>query len=403
MTQNNNLNSLLCFLTDDTSIAAIEATSLNNLGISLEIKKGGIEECLKYLKSTQSPDILLIDISDSKLPMTDMMKLAEACEPGVEVITVGNRNEVGLFRDLMRLGIKDYLVKPLTSVHIFKTLEHIVSEEKRISQSGRFNKSGKLVSFIGSHGGAGVSTLVANSAWALAEKESKKVGIIDLDIQLGIIPHFFNLEPSIGLQELFETPERIDETLINRSMMHVGQNLMILSSQTSLQDQPKFGLEAIESITQELLSNVHFVLVDLPRNFLTPSNTFLLQRSNIIVVTTDYSLIGLKETSRFLELCKNRLVPDQEIIIVANKIGQYKEGELTREVYEEALQHKVTFEIAFDPLHPLEALRDGIPLVNKMKGPACGGVLAIVNRLLGRETKPKEFQGVLGYWKNLKF
>jgi len=373
--QNNNPNSLLCFLTDDASVGAVQATSLTNLGISFEVKKGGIEECLKYLKSNQSPDILLIDISESKLPMTDMMKLAEVCEPGVEVITVGNRNEVGLFRDLMRLGIKDYLVKPLTSMHIFKTLEHILLEEKKISQPGKFNKSGKLVTFIGSHGGVGVSTLVANNAWALAEKESKKVAIIDLDIQLGIIPHFFNLEPSMGLQELFETPERIDETLINRSMTHVGQNLMILSSQTPLQDQPNLSLEAIKSITQELLSNVHFVLVDLPRNFLTPSNTFLLQRSNIIVVTTDYSLIGLKETSRFLELFKDRLVPDQEIIIVANKLGQYKAGELTREMFEEALQYKVALEIAFDPLNPL----------------------------VGREKKSKESQGVLGYFKNLKF
>ncbi|MBN9343255.1 MAG: hypothetical protein BGO76_03575 [Caedibacter sp. 38-128] len=403
MAQNNNPNSLLCFLTDDASVGAVQATSLTNLGISFEVKKGGIEECLKYLKSNQSPDILLIDISESKLPMTDMMKLAEVCEPGVEVITVGNRNEVGLFRDLMRLGIKDYLVKPLTSMHIFKTLEHILLEEKKISQPGKFNKSGKLVTFIGSHGGVGVSTLVANNAWALAEKESKKVAIIDLDIQLGIIPHFFNLEPSMGLQELFETPERIDETLINRSMTHVGQNLMILSSQTPLQDQPNLSLEAIKSITQELLSNVHFVLVDLPRNFLTPSNTFLLQRSNIIVVTTDYSLIGLKETSRFLELFKDRLVPDQEIIIVANKLGQYKAGELTREMFEEALQYKVALEIAFDPLNPLEALRDGTPLVNKMKGPACEGVLAIINHLLGREKKSKESQGVLGYFKNLKF
>jgi pilus assembly protein CpaE len=277
-------------------------------------------------------------------------------------------------------------------------------KKKKLTQQGGFNKAGKLVTFIGSHGGAGVSTLVANSAWALAEKEGKKVSIIDLDIQLGIIPHFFNLEPSMGFQELFETPERIDETLINRSMTHVGQNLMILGSQVPLQEHPTLSLEAIESITQELLSKVHFVLVDLPRNFLTPSNAFLLQRSNIVVVTTDYSLIGLKETARFLELCKDRLVPNQEVIIVANKLGQYKAGELSREIYEEALQHKVTCEIAFDPLNPLEALRDGIPIINKMKGSVCEGVLAIVNHLLGRETKPKkEFKTALEYLKNLKF
>lgn len=403
MAKDNNVSSLLCFLLDDASIEALQTMPLNNLNISFEVKKGSIEECIKYLKSNPSPDILLIDISASKLPKTDMMNLAEACEPGVEVIAIGNRNEVGLFRDLIHLGIKDYLVKPLTSMHLFKTLEHLLGEEKKLPQAGRFNKSGKLVTFIGSHGGAGVSTLVANSSWALAEKESKKVAIIDLDIQLGIIPHFFNLDPSLGLQELIETPERIDETLINRSMARVGQNLMILSSQMPLQESPTLSLEAIESITKELLSNVHFVFVDLPRTFLTPSNLFLLQRSNIVVVTTDYSLIGLKETARFLEVCKDRLIPDQEIIIIANKVGQYKAGELTREMFEEALQHKITLEIAFDPLNPLEALRDGTPIINNMKSSVSNGVSSLVNHFLGKEMRPKEFEGILSYFKKFKF
>ncbi len=403
MNKDSNLNSFLCFIEDDSSIETMQAMPFTNLNLSLTVKKGGIEECLKYLKSNSSPDILLIDISESKLPMTDIARLAETCEPGVEVIAVGDRNEVGVFRDLIHLGIKDYLVKPLTSGHLIKTLEHILFEEKKSVQGGRFYKAGKLVTFIGSHGGVGVSTLVANSGWELADKESKKVSIIDLDIQLGIIPHFFNLEPSMGLQELFETPERIDETLINRSMTQVGQNLTLLSSQISLQEQPNINSEAISSITQSVLSSVHFVLVDLPRNFLTSVNPFLLQKSDIVVIVTDYSLIGLKETARLLEICKDKAISNQEIFIVINKTGQYKAGELKREMYEEALQHKISLEIPFDALNPLEALRDGSPVINRMKGSIYDGVNSLVDHFLGREKKPKQIQNALGYFKKLKF
>ena len=55
-----------------------------------------------------------------------MNELAEVCEPGVTVIAIGDRNDVGLFRDLINNGVSDYLVKPITPALLQKSLLNVL-------------------------------------------------------------------------------------------------------------------------------------------------------------------------------------------------------------------------------------------------------------------------------------
>ena len=60
------------------------------------IIRGGIAKAVAYLGQHRSPDILIVDISDIELPISKVNELADVCEPGVAVIAIGNRNEIGL-------------------------------------------------------------------------------------------------------------------------------------------------------------------------------------------------------------------------------------------------------------------------------------------------------------------
>ena len=44
-----------------------------------------------------------------------MHDLAELCEPGVTMIAIGDRNDIGLYRDLVQAGVSEYIVKPVTA------------------------------------------------------------------------------------------------------------------------------------------------------------------------------------------------------------------------------------------------------------------------------------------------
>ena len=77
---------------------------------------------MQHLTEARSPRILVVDISDVPLPVTEVQRLADVCEPGVSVIVIGTRNEVGLYRDLLQAGVAEYIVKPLTADLVGKAL-----------------------------------------------------------------------------------------------------------------------------------------------------------------------------------------------------------------------------------------------------------------------------------------
>src|SRR5471032_2096284 len=120
---------------------------------------GGVNEAIAYLaKLDRSPLFLLVDLHDSVMPLSDLGRLAEVCEPSVQVVALGERNDVGLFRSLLKLGVRDYLVKPLT----VELLKRTVS-----STEGKINpvvlaRAGKMIAFVGSRGGVGVTTIGLN-------------------------------------------------------------------------------------------------------------------------------------------------------------------------------------------------------------------------------------------------
>ena len=74
--------------------------------------------------------------------------------------------------------------------------------------------------------------------------------------------------------------------------------------------------------------------------------------TNIIIVVTDLSITGLKDTHRYLNLFKNHRTTDQQIILVVNKHGEYRDGRIEIEDFEKALNHKINLFLPFDGKHP---------------------------------------------------
>ena len=58
--------------------------------------KGGLRNAIQSLSVSASPNILMVDLSESGDPLNDINALAEVCEPGTVVIAIGQVNDVRL-------------------------------------------------------------------------------------------------------------------------------------------------------------------------------------------------------------------------------------------------------------------------------------------------------------------
>lgn len=387
---------LMCFVKDAETKDILKEIPFEDFGLMAEIERGDVAYAVEYIKKNGSPHILLIDLSDVDLPISQIELLAQTCEPHTEILTIGNRNEVGLFRDLIHLGVRDYLVKPIPKNIFIRTLQEITNKSRRTYDNAFGSKSGKIIAVVGGSGGVGASSLVANLGVGLAEKKAKRVALFDLDFQLGTLFQYLDVDKNSGLPQLFELPDRVDPAFIERYMVQYSNNLRVLNAEYALKEQLSLKPEAADPVLQALASRFHFVLFDMPRFFSSEFHLECLRRANMILFVTDYSMTSLKNLHHILEFVKETPQTNQEIILVANKKGQYQEGEVEKELFEETLDYKINFEILFDPKYPLAALKEGVPVMNEGSGHFAKGIGEILNYIVGgQKTGASEKRGIL--------
>jgi pilus assembly protein CpaE len=285
---------LLAFVADAATERALrECLTQLSLAHGM-IMRGGIAKAIETLGAERSPNILIVDISGIDLPISQVHALADVCEPGVTVVAIGNRNEIGLYRDLLHAGVTDYIVKPLTPQLIARAL----NQRSGTGEAGSIQKKlGSVTALIGARGGVGTTTLAVNLAWHLANRQSRRVALVDLDLQTGDCALACNIKPTPGLREALLNPTRIDSTLLERVMTPVGHRLFVLSSEEPLREDLEITAEAIDTLVGALREQFHYVIVDVPRIPATPYRRAL-GTADFRIIVGDQTLRSVRDIVR---------------------------------------------------------------------------------------------------------
>jgi len=285
---------LLAFVSDAATEKVLRECLTQLSLVNGMILRGGIAKAIESLGVERSPNILIVDISGVDLPISEVDTLAEVCEPGVTVIAIGNRNEIGLYRDLLQAGVTDYIVKPLTSQLIARALNQRIGTR---DASAIQKKLGTMTALIGARGGVGTTTIAVNLAWHLANRHSRRVALIDLDLQNGDCALALNIKPTPGMREALVNPARIDGTLLERVMTPVGHRLFVLSSEEPLRDNLEITTEGVDTLVGALREQFHYVIADVPRIPATPYRRAL-DIADFRIIIGDQTLRSVRDIVR---------------------------------------------------------------------------------------------------------
>jgi pilus assembly protein CpaE len=351
------------------------------------IMRGGIAKAIDHLSEERSPHLLLVDISGIDLPLSQIHTLADVCEPGTTVVAIGDHNDVGLYRDLIDAGVSHYIVKPLTRELLTKALTPKVNS----GDIGRSSlKLGKVVSVIGARGGVGATTLACNLAWHLANRQSRRVALVDLDLQHGDCSFLFNLDTTPGFHDALANPLRLDHLLLDRIMTQHGDRLFILGSEEPLHDNVQFTVPAIDTLFSVLRSLFHYVIVDVPR-IATPAYRRALEIADRRVIVVDQTMRAMRDASRLVKLFDSGTPgiehsAEHRNIFVVNRVGEAGNRSLSLKEIQSILNVQPTSLIPFLPSLMTPAAHSGEVAANKRgKFSDAVGVLAL--ELSGRHER----------------
>jgi pilus assembly protein CpaE len=318
---------------------------------------GTTDDAVEFLKNNRTPKILIIDVSNSELPLADINKIKEYSSPNLSLIAIGGKNDVGLFRDFITIGISDYLVKPITSILLKKTIEEINNPRK----TGVYEKTGKLIQFIASAGGAGSTTAATNIAWILANRHFKRTAVLDLDFLFGSANLMLDIKAENSYLDTLESPEKVDDYFVETILKKHGKRLYYIGGLIDLVRGVLADLESFSVFVDSVKRQFNYIVADSPREVSGVTHVAM-KKANIFVIMVEMSIASAQNTARLLEFF-NTDQPGKRIIIVANKVGLSSGGAIARESFEKVIDRRIDYMMPLDERVTLAAANIGQPLV----------------------------------------
>jgi pilus assembly protein CpaE len=261
-----------------------------------------------------APDALVLHLGETWRAELDA--LAERPTDRRPPLIVVGAADAAVMRLAMRAGARDVLPLPLVQADLISALASI----ERDVRASRYGDEGRLTTFINAKGGCGATLLACNVAHVLAEVSDKRVALIDLDLQFGAIPLYFDSFPKRGVLQALENIEGLDATALEAYMVRHASGLQILGHAA---DDPLPVQSGSASAVQQLLAvavrNHDHVIVDLPRRIDAVSQ-LVLEHSRQIVVVVQQSVSVLRDATRLLNYLQRDLrIAKERIVIVVNR------------------------------------------------------------------------------------
>jgi pilus assembly protein CpaE len=207
---------------------------------------------------------------------------------------------------------------------------------------------GRIVSFVGSKGGVGSSTIAHNLAWAASQRQNIDTIITDLDLAFGTASLNFNQDGSGGMLEALNAPDRLDSTLVERMMTKLGDKLSLLNGPGSVDRDLNIEAHAVEAILNVVRSSAPLVMVDVP-NMWAPWIKHTLLNSDEIIITATPELPSLRNAKNLMDLLKAARSNDHAPRLIINQVGVPKRPEISPNDFAKALGVTPLAVIPHDP------------------------------------------------------
>ena len=171
-------------------------------GRDAKIQRGRLAAALQALATEPSSKLVFVDLDGVPEPETAARELAGVCAFGTALIAIGSTDTAHLTRALLRQGIADYLVKPISAAAVREASATALDDLPERMHAGR------VIAFAGT-AGIGTSTLVAAIARGVAAG-GRTALIIDLNPVSGRLSSLLGAEPAGDLAALLASLDSDD-------------------------------------------------------------------------------------------------------------------------------------------------------------------------------------------------
>ncbi len=386
---------VFCQRAETAAVAQKAAEDRRLSRATTQVLPGGLVEALEHYRNQPTPPLIVVESTEhAQHLLAGLDRLAEVCDPGTKVIVIGSHNDIGLYRELMRRGVSEYLVPPLQTLQLIRAVTTLYTDPA-------VPFVGRTLAFVGAKGGAGSSTLAHNIAYQISEAMQANTVIADFDLPFGTAGLDFNQDPVQGMGDALSKPDRLDATLLDRMTARCTDRLALFAAPASLDDDYDIGAEAFEEVQSKIRGTAPYVVLDLPHLWSGWMRKTILSADDVVITATP-DLASLRNAKNLIDLIKKARPNDAPPHLILNQVGAPGRPEIPVKEFAKALGIEPALVLPFDPklfgqaanngqmifeVNPKAKASEGLAQFTQLlsrREPVAVKPRSLVDRLLGR-------------------
>jgi pilus assembly protein CpaE len=308
---------------------------------------------------TLKPDLKIFEINGNP---EDFNRIQSNLNTGkfYEIFLTSEKTDPEMLMQAIRVGIKEFFPQPIKRSDVEQALKRF-KERKTHAAPVTQQKSGKLISVIGSKGGVGTTTISVNLAVTLAEQDNDRtVAILDMNTLFGEIPLFLEISPKYHWGEITKNIERLDETFLMNVLSKHSSGVHVLPSPGYLNGHQAPTPDIMERLLNFMKRLFDFVIIDCGQS---TDETALktIQMSDEVLLISVLSLPCLSNTNKLLRsFIDLGYLRKERIKVVLNRY--IKKSEISLQDAEKGISHDIVWIIPNDYGITMSAINNGKPL-----------------------------------------
>ncbi len=328
-------------------------------------------------------DVVLHGVSRSDhLPDAEIDVIRGATAAPIILLTSASSG--GLLREALAAGIQDVVLLPqLTDALVFtlrKTTQLADQRRDMPAHPLRAVTDGRLVTVFSPKGGVGKTTLACAVATAAAKNGSRRVLLVDLDLQFGDTAIMMGVDPDKTIYDLVLTSGDLDADKLSGYVTRHPSGVDVLPAPVRPDESEAVVEDRVARLLDVAKEAYDVIVVDTPAHFQSITLATL-DRTDKLLLVAALDIPTVKSVKLTLQTLALLHYPVDRISLILNRAGE--KAELKKGEVEKALDLKVAFELPLDRDVPV-AVNRGVPItLLAPKGPYAKGVTALAVELTG--------------------
>lgn len=242
-----------------------------------------------------------------------------------------------------------------------------------------------IVSFFGTKGGTGTTTLAVNGAADIRRLTRRPTIVVDLKAGPGDVALFLGLRPRHSLLTALDHLAWIDPPSMRRFVVEHDCGLHVLAAGDEYGRPGPRDADSVDQLLHALNAVYDFVILDAGSSLMTPT-TAALQLSDAIMLVANPDVPCLRNLQRIIDAVKAAGVASERLRIVLNRASEF--GVLSTAQIERVLGFTIAHSVNSDYRTVASAVNSGVPVSALKESELNHQLDAIARSLSGVSARP---------------